>query len=208
MNENEGLPINRVVKRLTDLHVQWFTLVSVAVLVGTYSNSLGSLAVIKDKTHNPIYQYFNIVFLTIDLLFILNIYRHLIVDEIPKILSIRPEQEDGEIRYTNTLTSFGTMKIQLYSSWRTPLRVMSYIAYVYFWFAVQNSFMVNLDYNSICFQSDLCFGLGVIYWAAIALLFFVVLIELPIVYIYNEIKDIIGTTDVVAETDMSYFKNE
>jgi hypothetical protein len=87
MNENEGLPINRVVKRLSDLHVQWFTLVSVAVLVGTYSNSLGSLAVIKDQTHNPIYQYFNIVFLTIDLLFILNIYRHLIVDEIPKILS-------------------------------------------------------------------------------------------------------------------------
>lgn len=206
MNENQGLPITDVVKRLTDLHVQWFTLISVAVLVGTYSNSFGSLEVIKDHKHNPIYQYFNIVFLTIDLLFILNFYRYLIVDEIPKVLSIRSEQEDGEIRYTNTLASFESMKIRLYSSWRTPLRIISYLIYVYFWFAVKNSFMANIDFGSLCFQEDLCFGLGVVYWAVFALLFFVILVELPIVYIYKEIRDIINVTEVVAETDMSYFK--
>lgn len=206
MNDNQNLPINGVVKRLADLHVQWFTLVSVAVLVGTYSNSFGSLAVIKDGYYNPIYQYFNIFLLTLDLLFILRFYRYLIVDEIPKILSIKSEQDDGEIKYTNTVASFEGMKIRLYASWHTPVRIVSYVVYVYFWFAVKNSFVMNYDFGSICFQNDLCLGLGVVYWALFALIIFIVLVELPIVYLYKEIEGIMSITRVVSEADMSYFK--
>lgn len=204
MNEEQVLPINKIVKGFSDFHVQWVTVISVAVLIATYANSFSSLEVIKDGRHNPVFQYFNIILLTADLLLILNFFKNLIFEKIPTIMDIKSGFENGEINYTNTLTSFKDMEIKIYSSWRTPLRILSYVCYVFFWFGVKNSYQMSFGFSMSDLQKDNCLGLGVMFWAVMALLFFVALIEMPIMFIYFEIKKIVNVTKVTEDADMQY----
>ena len=189
---NSSTPFNDMIRDLKNEQFQWVIAVSVGTLVAIYANAFANLCMVKSYFANPVYQYFNIIMLTVVLMSILLMYGRYITIIYPKLIYLDEYHGHYKVSYTARKDALSDFYKTLLG-WRLLVRMILYVAYVSFWFGVKYSF----DYLSIISFDDFkmisaaLFGLNVYHWSFIVVIIFSLLLEAPVVYSYLRFKKII-----------------
>lgn len=165
---------------------QWIIAISVCLLIALYVNAFGYINLYEDKilqtspSSDIIYQLLSTAILSLTLISLLFFF-YIYFNEMEKMGS-----GVVKIRYSkilSTLKNFNTNLIIFF-----PLRVILYAVFIIFWFAVKYSYRFT-------FPQIKCIDLGpfsVYGWVFICFIFFICIIELPLVlacrYFNNAIR--------------------
>ena len=178
---------------------QWIIAISVALLIALYANSISSIDVIGPNSLTAIYQFSNISLLSLTLLILLFYYYSFFTSfEHLNKFSLNYIKNIKNINYTNTLSNLSKIKRSLI--FHLLFRSIFYFGFLLFWFTVKHSY----NYEALYVNNTRLLSVPVLWWAVLAVLSFIIIIDSPLFITYKFYQNIIRTQKTKNNVDLHY----